>query len=575
MPRLAAHIAVFLLTTAAFDASGDVPAYDGLAVDVAVDGRIVTDLGGDIWLVPTGGGAATRLTDRIGRASRPRWSPDATRIAFQAITGGVARLFVYDLDSGVSRVVGRDGSADVHPAWHPRGRRLAYASDRSGSGMDLWEVDLPTGLHWRLSRRAGDETEPAWSADGRDLVYVHRFGEQWSLVLRRFGLPEKTLLSTTERISAPSWRPDGSLVLYGRDAADGRRLDMVILSDPPLLRTFLDGEALHPSPVAWQDRQRMIYTAGGQIRQRAFDDWSSQPLPVEAAVEEPVEPPAAVQRRALPVVDEPTGGLVVRADRLFDGVADNYRTDVDIVIERGRIAAIEPRAERPGDIVIDLGDVTVLPGLIDADAVLPAGPAGRVGAGVLAAGVTTIVADAKDHAARNVSWAGKSSPGPRLLNRDEWPVRAAAAIADSMTAGLGELLASRAADIFAGLSPPRRRFAEPAGRPSDPTSLVIGSRDNGLPAGIALHAELRARAATGLEAAQALRAVGVNAAAALGVDPYLGRVAVGAAADLVLVDGDPLADISTVLNVVAVVRNGRFFSVASLLDRAAKAGTVE
>jgi imidazolonepropionase-like amidohydrolase len=107
------------------------------------------------------------------------------------------------------------------------------------------------------------------------------------------------------------------------------------------------------------------------------------------------------------------------------------------------------------------------------------------------------------------------------------------------------------------------------------TAVVLGSRPNGLPAGIALHAELRALVAARLRPEQALRAAGVNAAAALGVDPTLGRAATGAAADLVFVDGDPLDDISDALNVVAVVRNGRFFSVAGLIDRAQSAKTVE
>jgi len=61
----------------------------------------------------------------------------------------------------------------------------------------------------------------------------------------------------------------------------------------------------------------------------------------------------------------------------------------------------------------------------------------------------------------------------------------------------------------------------------------------------------------------------------MGVDPALGRIATGAAADLVLVDGDPLADIAAALNVVAVVRNGRFFSVAGLIDKAESAKSVE
>ena len=97
--------------------------------------------------------------------------------------------------------------------------------------------------------------------------------------------------------------------------------------------------------------------------------------------------------------------------------------------------------------------------------------------------------------------------------------------------------------------------------------MLIGSQPNGLPAGIALHAELRALVAARLKPEPALRAAGVNAAAELGVDPTLGRIATGAVADLVFVVGDPLADFYEALNVVAVLRKVRFFSVAGLIER--------
>ncbi len=59
------------------------------------------------------------------------------------------------------------------------------------------------------------------------------------------------------------------------------------------------------------------------------------------------------------------------------------------------------------------------------------------------------------------------------------------------------------------------------------------------------------------------------------MDPRLGRISTGAVADLIFVDGDPLTAIDNTIRVVAVLRNGRFFSVAGLIDRSAAAGTVE
>ena len=55
----------------------------------------------------------------------------------------------------------------------------------------------------------------------------------------------------------------------------------------------------------------------------------------------------------------------------------------------------------------------------------------------------------------------------------------------------------------------------------------------------------------------------------------MGRISNGAAADLVIVSGDPLANIVDTLKIVGVVRNGRFFSYSGLLDKAPALKDVE
>jgi hypothetical protein len=155
------------------------------------------------------------------------------------------------------------------------------------------------------------------------------------------------------------------------------------------------------------------------------------------------------------------------------------------------------------------------------------------------------------------------------------PVTIVSGLADAQTPGLAGLLASRQATLLGTPSEPVRRFSALPRLAGGRTTVVLGSKPNGLPAGIGLHAEFRALAAAGLTPEQALRAAGVNAASALGLGLQLGRIAVGSIADLVIVDGDPLADIDDALNVVGVVRNGRFFSTIGLIDRLGESGTVE
>jgi imidazolonepropionase-like amidohydrolase len=59
--------------------------------------------------------------------------------------------------------------------------------------------------------------------------------------------------------------------------------------------------------------------------------------------------------------------IVLRAARLFDGNGDGFVTDGTVVVEAGKIVAVGSGLAAPaGARVIDLGDATLLPGLIDA-----------------------------------------------------------------------------------------------------------------------------------------------------------------------------------------------------------------
>ena len=510
-----------------------------LAVDVSKDGRLAIDLRGEIWVVPSGGGDARQLTQGLKTVQHPRWSPDGEQLVYEATSNGRRGIWLYNIGNGEMRSISANSNFDLHPAWHPDGERVIYASDKYGTGIDLWEIDLPTGLRWRVSDRPGDETAPAWSSDGRDLVYVYRQGEQWSLILRRHAQPEEVLLTSPEMIAAPSWRPDSSLITFFRSTAGRISIDMIILSRPRLIRSYAADENFVVSPVSWLDRHRMYFSSNGEIRQRLFNSRSSSPLQFRASIRPKPLHSRRRERHRLPWIDEPPGKFVVHASRLFDGTSDGYRHDKDIVIEGGRIISVEDHAERSGVIVINMGDLTVLPGFVDADARLPAGLAASYGPELLTTGVTTLIGTHPQTEQLNSLWSGRDVPGPRLLDASQWHIR-------------------------------------PLSRPEfDVTAAVVSSRSTNLPAGQALQAEFREMQVAGLTPLQTLRAVGVNAAAALLADPYLGRIAAGAAADLVFVDGDPLADIFDALNVVAIIRNGRFYSVSGLIERAKNAQSVE
>ena len=72
---------------------------------------------------------------------------------------------------------------------------------------------------------------------------------------------------------------------------------------------------------------------------------------------------------------------------------------------------------------------------------------------------------------------------------------------------------------------------------------------------------------TGIPEADVLKAATINGARAMRVDDRLGTIEKGKLADLVVVDGNPLADITHARDPVYVIRDGEVHSPADLLKQ--------
>jgi imidazolonepropionase-like amidohydrolase len=101
---------------------------------------------------------------------------------------------------------------------------------------------------------------------------------------------------------------------------------------------------------------------------------------------------------------------------------------------------------------------------------------------------------------------------------------------------------------------------------------VVAGTDSPVPGvvpGFALHDELAALTRAGLSNRQALESATRLPSEWLGVSADRGTVEVGRRADLLLLDADPLAEISNTRRIAAVIAGGRYLSRA-VLDRRLK-----
>ena len=99
--------------------------------------------------------------------------------------------------------------------------------------------------------------------------------------------------------------------------------------------------------------------------------------------------------------------------------------------------------------------------------------------------------------------------------------------------------------------------------------IVVAGTDT--PNAINLHGELLSYVMAGMSTFDALKTATVNPARALNVDT--GTIEAGKLADIIMVEGDPLADISNAHKVRRVIANGHLYEVSDLLKGAAPVGT--
>jgi Tol biopolymer transport system component/cytosine/adenosine deaminase-related metal-dependent hydrolase len=248
-----------------------------IAARVSPDGRhIAVDLVGVLWVLPSSGGPARRLTGDLFDIAQPDWAPDGATIVFHAYRTGTFQLWTIRPDGSGLRQLTTGPYDRREPRYAPDGRRIAFSSDLSGSyGIHL--LDTATGAVSTVADTTAEEYEPAWSPDGGRIAFVVANTRIDVVDVATGARSTAVSVPAGQVIHAPEWTPDGSGLLY-QLLVDGRS---ELWRDGAALVT---GEEVFPFRVSWRTEREFIYTADGEIRRRTLDGTTAGRIGFVAAI---------------------------------------------------------------------------------------------------------------------------------------------------------------------------------------------------------------------------------------------------------------------------------------------------
>lgn len=154
------------------------------------------------------------LSDGKEMALTPRFSPNMQKIAYFSYKNGDPKVYLMDLQTGETELVGRFDGMSFAPRFSPDGTQLVMSLARQGNS-DIYLYDLRTRTQKRLTNHPAIDTTPSFSPDGKKLVFSSdRSGNQQLYLMDKDGSGVKRISFGEGTYATPVWSPRGDYIAF-------------------------------------------------------------------------------------------------------------------------------------------------------------------------------------------------------------------------------------------------------------------------------------------------------------------------------------------------------------------------
>lgn len=170
----------------------------------------------NIWRisVPAKGAAGppVRLISSVLSDMAPQYAPDGKRIVFASGRSGHMEIWVCDRDGTKAEQLTSFAAHSGTPRWSPDSQRIVFDSNKEGR-FQIYVVDATGGVPQRLTTTPVDDAAPSFSGDGKWIYFSSRQSGRWEVWKMATGGGETVQITRGGGFS-PFESHNGKLVYY-------------------------------------------------------------------------------------------------------------------------------------------------------------------------------------------------------------------------------------------------------------------------------------------------------------------------------------------------------------------------